>query len=89
MATMRFLNEVLAQEVTDVKRRAHKKRVKLHRLHTRAMERLQADREKAEQQVGAQIEMMTSKLKQGLQKSIIKIRTLEAALEEERSRKSS
>ena len=87
-AELRFLNEILAQEVTAVKHRAHQKQKKLQRLHERQLARLAKEREQAEQQVGAQIEVMTSQLKAGLQKSIVKIKTLEAQLAEERARNS-
>ena len=71
-----------------MKHRAHQKRKKLQRLHERQLARLAKEREQAEQQVGAQIEVMTSQLKAGLQKSIVKIKTLEAQLAEERARNS-
>ena len=70
-----------------VARRAEKERKRVQR--EKAKERKRAEREKAEEQVGAQIEVMTSKLKAGLQKSMVKIRSLEAALAEERARNGS
>ena len=81
-ATLRFLNEVLAQEMGEVRSLGKAKRAQLRARHERELARIAAERAKEQGAVGAKIEAMTGQLKEGLMKSLVKIRGLEAKLAE-------
>ena len=83
-ATLRFLNEVLAQEMSEVRGRGKAKRAQLRARHERELGRIAAERAKEQGAVGDKIEAMTGQLKEGLMKSLVKIRGLEAELAEAR-----
>ena len=85
VATLRFLNEVLAQEMGEVTQRGKAKRAQLRARHERELGRIASDRAKEGRDTGTKIELMTGQLKEGLMKSLVKIRGLEADLAEARA----
>jgi len=85
VATLRFLNEVLAQEMGEVTQRGKAKRAQLRARHERELGRIANERAREGRETGTKIELMTGQLKEGLMKSLVKIRGLEAELAEARA----